>query len=127
MESRITLERMRFHAHHGVLPQEKISGNSFLVDVELRADLWKAAQSDALEDTLDYSRAYAIVKEQMEIPSNLLEHVAGRILCELFRAFGTLKSARVSVRKECPPLGGDVAFSQVEITMDRGEWESLEK
>lgn len=125
MKSRIALERMRFQAFHGVLPQERAQGNTFLVDVEMHADIDKAILSDALEDTLDYSLAYGIVKEQMEIPSQLLEHVAGRILFALFDAFSILGQATVRVRKENPPLGGDVAASLAEITLSRTEWITL--
>ena len=40
----------------------------------------EAAQSDELEDAVDYVTLNAIVKEEMSIRSKLLEHVAQRIL-----------------------------------------------
>lgn len=125
MNSKISLERMRLRAFHGVLEEERSLGNDFLVDVTLSADVTKAVLNDTLEDTIDYSIAYDLVREQMRTPSKLLEHVAGRILFSLFDAFPRLESATVGIRKLNPPLKGDVESSMVEVTMKRSEWASL--
>ena len=75
----ISLEAMQFMAYHGVLPEEREEGNLFLVDFKCTYDIGKAMISDDLADTLDYGHIHAIVAEEMAVPSNLLEHVAGRI------------------------------------------------
>ena len=36
--STITIEGMEFHAYHGCLPEEAITGNTFIVDVYLETD-----------------------------------------------------------------------------------------
>ena len=76
----LELEGMEFHAFHGVLEHEKIEGNLFIVDFKGEVDMSKAAESDLLEDTLNYALIYDAVAKQMQTPSELLEHVAGRIV-----------------------------------------------
>lgn len=69
---------MEFKAYHGCLEQEKIRGNVFIVDFKGSLDLSAAAESDNLNDTLNYGEIYEIVAEEMSIPSELLENVADR-------------------------------------------------
>jgi len=76
----IEIEGMEFYAFHGYYEVEKVTGNRFLVNLKIKADLSQAGQTDQLEDTPDYQKAYLVVKEEMAIPSNLLEHVAQRII-----------------------------------------------
>ena len=48
----IELEGMEFKAYHGCLEQEKVRGNAFTVDFRGELDLYAAAESDDLNDTL---------------------------------------------------------------------------
>ena len=66
MTTKIELEKMRFYAYHGVMPQETKVGNDFVVDLILTAPLEQAVKSDELDDTINYAAVYAVVKEQME-------------------------------------------------------------
>lgn len=112
----IELEGMEFFARHGCFPEEQTLGNMFCVDVRIEADLSKAAQSDLLEDTLDYQHIYSIVKREMEKPSRLLEHLCGRILCALHAELKGIQSVTVKVSKKNPPIGGKVAQCSVALT-----------
>ena len=53
LRSRILIEDLKIYAYHGVLPEEKTIGTHYLVNAEIHADLWKAAQSDHLEELSD--------------------------------------------------------------------------
>ena len=83
MVCKIELNAMKFYAYHGVDPQETKVGNQFVVDLVLTADIYAAVCTDELTDTINYADVYQIVKKEMEIPSRLLEHVAGRIVKSL--------------------------------------------
>ncbi|MFC2119233.1 dihydroneopterin aldolase, partial [Bacteroidota bacterium] len=72
----IQIEGMEFYAHHGHFAEERIIGNKFLLDLFIDTDCKKAAETDKLEDALNYQEVYEIVKQQMEIKSHLLENVA---------------------------------------------------
>ena len=113
MTTRIELEAMKFYAYHGVMPQEAKVGNHFVVNLVLTASLEQAVKSDELEDTINYATVYTIVKEQMDIPSKLIEHVAGRILYALKDRFPGLAAIELKLSKLNPPFGGDVHSASI--------------
>ena len=104
---------MKFYAYHGVLEQERRVGNTFVVDLTLTAPLEKAVQSDQLEDTINYAEVYELTKREMNIPSQLLEHVAGRICRALRHHFPQIEQIEIRVSKLNPPFGGDVHSASV--------------
>ena len=113
----IEIEGMEFYAYHGHFPVEQVVGNRFIVDLTLFTDCTKAAKSDDLVDALNYQEVYLVVKEEMQIASHLLEHVAGRILQRLYREFESLEKAQVKISKLNPPMGGEIG--KVSVTMER--------
>lgn len=112
---KLELTGMKFFAHHGCFDEEKIIGNYFVVDFEAETDMTGPAVTDDLEDAVNYQLIYNIVKEEMSRTSNLLEHVAGRILDRVRKEFPQLDHASVSVAKINPPLGGEVGSSRVTL------------
>jgi dihydroneopterin aldolase len=117
--SYILLEDMRFFAHHGFYEEEQKTGNYFTVDLKMKVKIDEAAESDQLTDTLNYERAYNIVKAEMEIPSRLLENVAARIMNLLFDQFAQLSSVEIRLSKLNPPLGGEVGKATVILCRER--------
>ena len=111
----IELEGMEFKAYHGCLEQEKVRGNQFIVDFRGELDLSAAAESDNLGDTLNYGEIYEIVSEEMSIPSELLENVAGRIVKAIEKQFPELVSFSVRVSKKRPPVDGVAQWSRVTL------------
>ena len=67
--SKITIENMEFYAYHGHFEEEQKIGTWFSLDLTMEVDTSKAELTDELEDTVDYSAVYQVVKEQMMIPS----------------------------------------------------------
>ena len=117
--SRILLPRVRFYAHHGVDPQEQLTGAYFHVGIEADTDFNEAMQTDRLEGTVSYADLYESIKTEMDIPSKLLEHVAGRILQRLFDDFTSISRIRLTLTKENPPMGADCREAGVEIEAER--------
>ncbi|MDD2263761.1 MAG: dihydroneopterin aldolase [Bacteroidales bacterium] len=118
----IVLKDLMFYSHHGCFDEERLIGTRFTVDVEMETDVCPAALTDRLEDTIDYSRIYTLVAEEMARPSKLLEHVAGRILRTLLAAFpGT--DCRVTVSKLAPAIGGEAGRASVTVTKKDLEYE----
>ena len=113
MTSQIELKEMHFYAHHGVAEQETKVGNQFVVNLRLTAPLEQAIQTDNLIYTINYAEVFELVKEEMRIPSKLLEHVAGRILDKLHETFPQLTAVWLKVEKLNPPFGGDVYSAAV--------------
>ncbi|MGN1210402.1 MAG: dihydroneopterin aldolase [Candidatus Cryptobacteroides sp.] len=117
----LELEGMQFHSYHGCLEKERLEGNLFTVDFRGELDMAAAAESDNLEDALDYGHLYDIVAEQMAIPSNLLENVASRIADSIGLAFPQLEAFTVRVSKKNPPVNGPAEWSRVTLCRKRNE------
>ncbi|QLG45280.1 dihydroneopterin aldolase [Costertonia aggregata] len=115
----VKVENIRVYAYHGCLPEETIIGSDYLVDVETSANLEKASHTDALEDTVDYVHINHIVKEEMKIPSKLLEHVAKRIADRIFNEIPMVVNSVISVSKINPPIGGDVEKVSIKLSFHR--------
>ena len=114
-DSYIELQDVRFHAFHGVMPQEGRVGADFLVSVRVGIAFEKAMQSDDVEDTLNYAELYQLVQREMAVPSKLLEHVAGRIVKAIGKDFPDVTSIDLKLTKLNPPMGADCAGASVEI------------
>ena len=113
--SYIVLKEVRFHAFHGVMPQERKVGADFLLSLRLGYDISKAMQTDDVADTLNYAEVYQLIKQEMEQPSALLEHVAGRIAQTLMQQFPAVKSIDLTLTKQNPPMGADCQGAGVEL------------
>lgn len=103
----IILNEMKFYSYHGVLPQENTVGAEYKVSLDIETDFSEAAATDNLEGTINYAEIHEDVKEEMNIPAKLLEHLAYRISKRLFTDFPTIKSIEITIFKENPPMGAD--------------------
>lgn len=115
MKSKIKIEDLKIYAYHGVLPEETIIGTYFIVNLEAEADLWKATKSDALEDTINYAEINEIIHREMEIPSKLMEHVAGRIISRISENFPQISSLKIKITKTSPPMRGEMRGVSIEL------------
>ena len=113
LQTYIRLEKLRFRALHGVLPQERQVGGDFTVTLRIGYPWQAAMDSDAVADTLDYAAVYRLVRCEMAVPSQLLEHVA--IAKALLRDFPQITSIDLWLTKTCPPMGADIEGAGVEL------------
>jgi len=111
----IRMEGMKFYAFHGVLPQENLVGAYYYIDLKLKTDFTRAAETDALAGTVNYADIHAAVKEEMAVPSQLLEHVCQRIARRLFQDFPTIEAIDLRLSKENPPMGACAESIGVEV------------
>ena len=86
--SYINLLGLRFHAFHGVMAQEQLVGNDYL---------------------------YEMIRQEMQIPSCLLEHVAYRIGNRLMTTFPQIESIDIHLTKKNPPMGADGDGAMIEL------------
>lgn len=113
----ILIENMEFYSFHGHFKEERIVGNKFLVDLTIETDMKIPAETDNLKDAVNYQRIYELVKQQMELKSHLLEHIAGRILDSIYDEVNGISKITVKVSKMNPPMGGKIG--SVSIVMSR--------
>lgn len=116
---RILVSGLRLWAHVGVLEQERQLGQWFELDLELAVDLAAAGAADALELSLDYSRAIRALQQQARTVRCLtLEHYAERILTLLEELYGPVPM-RLELRKCRAPVPG---FSGTVAVRRRRYW-----
>ena len=111
----IFIEKIQIHAFHGVSPQEQKTGNDYTISVKAEYDVKKATETDNVDDTLNYANIYKIVADEMSRPSNLIEHVAGRIGKRLMRTYTKINYLNIKVIKHNPPMGAECYGAGVEI------------
>jgi dihydroneopterin aldolase len=112
----LVLEGMSFYGYHGETQAERTLGNRFHVDVEMRMDLSVAGRTDAIADTVDYSRAFGLVRAVVEDEQySLIEAIAARIAASLLGEPG-VDSVKVRVGKQ-PPIAG--AIDRCSVIIER--------
>lgn len=108
---------MEFRASHGCYDLEKKVGGNFAVDVEYDTEVGDAVATDDVTRTVSYVDIYEVVRGEMARPSNIIEHVAARIIETVYARFPELKRVQVTVAKIAPPLGGKA--ERVSVTLSR--------
>jgi dihydroneopterin aldolase len=105
--------------HHGYLQEERRLGQRFLVD--LRVDVRGAAtESDRIEDTVDYRRLAALVREVFAGDERLLlEGLAGSIADGVLERFDAVERVRVRIRKPDVVLDPPVEHAAVIVERSR--------
>lgn len=106
---------MTFYGYHGVSAAERQTGRRFEVDIELAVDMDKAAASDRLQDTVNYTEVYRTVEELVaQDRFSLLETIAVRLAEEILKKFEP-REVTVRVRKKIPPVPGNLDHIEVEV------------
>ena len=113
------LKNIRCYSFHGCLKEETAIGSDYRVDLSVNAGLKKSANTDQLKDTVDYVLLNRVVKEEMSVPSRLLENVAHRIIGSVFKVELRVKKCSVQITKLNPPINGDAVGVSVKLTQKK--------
>jgi len=113
----IQLLGLEFFAYHGFYKEEQKIGNKYGVDISIRTDLFSAATDDELRKTINYEQLYKIIREEMEIPAKLLEHLAFRIGERVLKNYNSVKEVTITVKKFNPPIGGVCSYAAVTLQL----------
>lgn len=112
----IELNDLEFYAYHGVYEEEKEKGNTFIVNLKVTGEFDRAVREDDIAGTIDYEKLFDLVRREMEIPSNLLEHVVGRIRTSIKKVFPEIQSIAISLEKLNPPIGGNLKSTRITLS-----------
>ena len=119
MPDRIELRGLRLLGVHGALAEEQGRAQPFEADLEVEADLARAARSDDLADTVDYA---ALVDAMARVVGSeryaLLESLAER-MAEVAMADERVRTVTVTIRKLRPPVAAHLDTAGVRITRSR--------
>ncbi len=114
MKTKVSIQGAEFFAYHGFYDEERKSGHSFVLDVEVTLPSFDSLDDD-INDTVNYEMIYQICKIEMENTQKLIETVVLNIINHLHKDFPFISKARVRMEKIGPQLGGKVAKSVIEM------------
>ncbi|BAZ90745.1 dihydroneopterin aldolase [Raphidiopsis curvata NIES-932] len=113
----INLTGIRSYGYIGYLPEEKILGQWFEVDLKLWMDLSQAAVTDNIHHTVDYRSVIDLVQNLVKTSSfDLLERLAGAIAHEILQYNDMISQVQVTVIKPTAPIPGFSGRISVEMT-----------
>ena len=117
ISDRLAVRGLAVHGHHGVFEFERREGQAFVVDLVLGVDTGPAAQSDDLQDTVDYGTLVEEVRSAVaNDPVDLIETLAQRIADVCLR-HTRVEAVEVTVHKPHAPI--QVTFQDVALTINR--------
>ncbi len=110
----VALKDVKFYAYHGFYPEEQLTGNHFLVDVEVT--FVPTGDTENLQHTVNYEMINMIITKAMQQTQKLLETVVKNILNELISTYSFLSTAVVGIKKIHPMMPGEIGHSFVQLS-----------
>ncbi|RLC51880.1 MAG: dihydroneopterin aldolase [Candidatus Cloacimonadota bacterium] len=117
---KIYLNEMVFYGHHGVHPEERKLGQRFIVNFCYETNSKNDKNIRHIEDTIDYTKVYAIIKDVLENEEfMLLENCTNKILDSVMENFPGIIRAVVKIKKPSVPIRGTLHSIEVEMERNR--------
>ena len=120
----IFIEGLEVYGHHGVAPEEKVLGQRLLFDVRLTIEDCRAAQTDEVDDTVDYTevldrdRRGGHDQELLACSRRLAQATAEAILGKF-----PVDEVWVQVTKPHPPVACALASVGAAVELQRADLE----
>jgi dihydroneopterin aldolase len=99
----IELSNVHFHAYHGLYEEEKKLGGDYLVNISITHIPVKIPITH-LDETIDYSKVYEMVKSAMQQPRPLLETLVTTLAQEILTKFSQVEEVKIAIKKIHPPI-----------------------
>lgn len=115
----IKIRDMRLYAGHGVMAQERVAGNTFIVDATIDYDARVAMAGDDIASAVNYAEAVEVIRAEILQPSALLENAVYRAGRRLLETFPAVTSVKLSLTKTAPPIAGCTATTAFSATFSR--------
>lgn len=119
---KIKIEDLEIYAHHGVMKEENVLGQKFLLTLELGVDTSLVGKTDELNDSINYAEVAHYVNTYLkEHTYRLIEAAAEHIAEELLLHF-PIKEVLVEVKKPWAPIL--LPLSHVSVAIHR-KWHKV--
>ncbi|HIK11827.1 MAG TPA: dihydroneopterin aldolase [Oscillatoriaceae cyanobacterium M33_DOE_052] len=120
----IEITGIRCYGYTGLLPEERVLGQWFEVDLKMSLDLAASGQSDKIEDTLDYRGTIGLVRHLVQKSRfSLLEALAEAIAAAIL-ASDPVAEVQVRLSKLAAPIPDFSGKITVEILRRRDGWQA---
>jgi dihydroneopterin aldolase len=104
-EFTIELRNLWFFSFHGLYEEEKKVGGEFVVDAFAK---FPAEDHDltSINETVNYAALFAIIKDEMDKPRELLETIAQSIAEKIYAKYSVIKEIEIRIEKKKAPIVG---------------------
>ena len=118
----IRIKNAVFFAYHGAFKEEQSIGGKFEVDLDIFCDFTKAAETDSLENAVNYDEVYKFISKLVHNKKYyLIETLASVIADEVLNTFDGIIKLAVRVRKNSVPVGGVLDCVEAEVIKEANE------
>ncbi len=119
----ITIKNLEIFSNHGVLKEENVLGQKFLISCEIRLDTRDAGKSDDIEQSVNYADICHTIKEIMEQNTfSLIEKAAETISENILLKYEKIKSIKTEVKKPWAPIL--LPLEYVSVSVER-QWNTV--
>ena len=120
MPDRVSIKNLKIFAYHGVLPEEKRSGQYFYLDIDLYGDYLMACLLDSLEEAVNYDDVCNCAYKAMTGQTYDLIERAAQVVCDsILREFEKVNEVEVTLKKPNAPVKCDIEYAAVTIRRGR--------
>jgi 7,8-dihydroneopterin aldolase/epimerase/oxygenase len=99
----VHLRQLKLYGYHGLDEGEDVLGGEY--EVSLTASYVPAqVPIVSINQTIDYTALYSIIKVRWQNPTHLLETLATEIVSEIFAKFPAVEEVVISIHKLHPPI-----------------------
>ena len=104
-EFTIELRNLEFYSFHGLFEEEKKAGGEFVVDAFAQFPAEDHILR-SIDETVNYTALFEIIKNEMAQPRELLETIAQSIAEKIYVKYGVLKEVEIRIEKKKAPIVG---------------------
>lgn len=116
---KIKIKRLEVFAKHGVLTEENVLGQKFLISATLYCDTKKAGKSDQLEDSVNYAAVAKLIEEETKQETFcLLERLAWHLAKKILLTFSQIEKVDIEIEKPWAPVM--LPLDTVSVCISRG-------
>lgn len=117
---KVCVQGLEVYGYHGFLPEERVLGQSLIVDLEVGCDLRPVGESDALGSGISYVELIAIAQEIVSTTKfQLLEAVAEAIAAKVL-SLAAARNVHIRIEKPRPPIPNFKGTVSIAITREKG-------
>lgn len=113
---KIIIKGLKIFAYHGVNPEEKVDGQTFIIDAECSTDLMIPCASDRVEDTVSYAKIVKTLTRVMtENKYDLIERAAQVCADAILWEYPAIVGVKLTLKKPQAPIHAEFDYMAVEI------------
>lgn len=115
----IRIDGLEIYCHHGMMKEENVLGQKFLVSLVLYTDTKGAGRSDDISHSIDYAEVAHFVEQRMKMRNyRLIEAVAEHLADDVLQQYPAVHGLRLEVRKPWAPIL--LPLESVGVVIERG-------